>query len=247
MNCRKCGSSIDSGAKFCQNCGLEFNNQISTKPVFSDVGEEGHPVLKDSTQEECLSTTSNIPIDQSHLFLGGIYHPWRRFFARTTDLVLLGYPVVFLVFMLVAVAFPFQFDGIVSWFDNPVYGAILLYLPWIPFEAALLSATGTTLGKWVFGIRVSAPEGQRLSYRQALKRTCLLWFQGAGLGIPIVSLFTHYSAYHRLTSSGTTLWDTSVNATVTHEKWGVLRTVGSVLFVFFTMMVYGYVNSTGEV
>lgn len=72
--------------------------------------------------------------------------------------------------------------------ENSVTAFVALYLLWLPLEAGFLTATGTTPGKWVFGIRVVKSQGQKLAYPEALKRAFLVWVQGEGLGIPVVIL-----------------------------------------------------------
>ena len=55
-------------------------------------------------------------------------------------------------------------------------------------EPLLLARFGTTAGKWCMGITVTRPDGERLSYGEALERTAAVWLYGAGLGISIVEL-----------------------------------------------------------
>ena len=147
--------------------------------------------------------------DESKSFLGGVHHPWRRLLARTVDLLPIGYLL------------PPNINETLI----PIGALIVFYLLWLPVEALFLSRTGTTPGKWIFGIRITTVTGENLSYGQALKRSFLVFFQGEGFSIPIINIFTRFFAYRRLTKTGGTLWDTSVGSVVTHKKWGIFRVI----------------------
>lgn len=165
----------------------------------------------------------NAPVDQSKSFLGGQHHPWRRLFARTVDICTAGFALFLLLIFAFSATMPEQAAGFAKAIENPIIANVVLYLIWLPAEALLLSLFGTTPAKWLFGIRVAHPGGYLLNFSEALNRSFLVFIQGVGLGIPFVALFTQLFAYRRLTKTGTTLWDTSVNAVVLHKKWGVFR------------------------
>ncbi len=180
--------------------------------------------------------------DESKTFLGGAHHPWRRFFARTVDLMSIGILIFLLFSFSVGYLFPQNIDRFIKFIENPIGAAIVLYVLWLPFEALFLSLWGTTPAKWVFGIRVTSQNGGKLSYAQALKRTVLVFVQGEGFGIPLVTLFTRLFAYRRLTKTGTTLWDTSADTVVTHKKWGVIRAFASIFVTFVALMIMSILN-----
>ena len=74
-------------------------------------------------------------------------------------------------------------------------------------EPLLLARFGTTAGKWCMGITVTRPDGERLSYSEALNRTALVWFYGAGLGLPLVELVCSYLSYRRYTRGEELAWE----------------------------------------
>lgn len=189
------------------------------------------------------SGTGNKSIDQRKTFLGGIHHPWRRFFARTVDLLTIGMIFVLLLSFLVDSLFPQKLESVVRACSNPITRGMILYLLWLPVEAAFISTLGTTPAKWIFGISVLDVGGNKLSYRTALQRVFQVWVQGEGLGIPFAILFTRIFAYRRLTKTGTTLWDESVGSVVTHKEWGILRTTVSVFVVVVALMILVILNS----
>ena len=74
-------------------------------------------------------------------------------------------------------------------------------------EPLLLARFGTTAGKWCMGITVTRPDGERLGYSEALNRTALVWFYGAGLGLPLVELVCSYLSYRRYTRGEELAWE----------------------------------------
>lgn len=218
--------------------GTELKTPNSTLSKTTEIPQQNESAID--------SASSDASIDQAKTFLGGIHHPWRRFFARTVDLLTLGMLILLLLSFLVGYLFPQNVESFVKALENPITAGIILYLFWLPAEAALIATTGTTPAKWIFGISVLAVGSKKLSYSAALKRAFLVWIQGEGFGIPFVTLFTRLFAYRRLTKTGTTLWDTSVGSVVTHKKWGVVRATASVFAVLLAMMIIGILNSMGN-
>lgn len=187
----------------------------------------------------------NIAIDQSKTFFGGHYHPWRRLFARMIDNIIGLIP--FLLMILALNAFmPTQMGRILGVLDNPILAAVVFLLFLMPIEACLLSLFGATLGKWLFGIRITHSNGNLLSFSEALKRSCLVFVQGVGLGIPLIAIFTQIFAYRRLTKTGQTKWDFSINALVHHKKWGVFRWIICTLSVVAALFVLVILNIVGR-
>lgn len=128
-------------------------------------------------------------------------HPCRRYLARAIDLTLTGILVSFVQFMLlhhnlvnISKAEIFL-CGLAGW------GLLVL------IEPLLLSRFAATAGKWCMGITVTRPDGERLSYSEALNRTALVWFYGAGLGLPLVELVCSYLSYRRYTRGEELAWE----------------------------------------
>ena len=189
---------------------------------------------------------SNSAVDQSKSFLGGHHHPWRRLFARTTDTCTAGLLMFILLLFALSATMPTQAAGVAKAIENPIIAGVALYLVWLPAEAVFLSLFGTTPAKWLFGIRVTHPGGDLLSFSEALNRSFLVFVQGVGIGIPFVALITQLFAYRRLTKTGTTLWDTSASAVVIHKKWGVLRALVCTTSVFCVLILVSALNAAGN-
>lgn len=181
-------------------------------------------------------------IDQSKTFFGGIHHPWRRFFARTTDILIFGIFSIFIISFFVGLFFPYSVEAFFHAIGNPIIAGVMLSILWIPAEAAFIAGTGTTPAKWIFGISVLDIEEEKLSYPVAFKRAFLVWIQGECFGIPFLSSFTRLFAYRKLTKTGTTLWDTSTKSIVDHKEWGVARASASIFVVILTTFLIVLIN-----
>lgn len=249
MYCSQCGAEISTNARFCQSCGAEVKSQPRKENQEMSHAATIEPSKISGMSEYNRSTVAcdanETTIEHSKAFPGGIHHPWRRFFARTVDLLTIGMLILLTVAFCVGYLFPQNVVGFVKALENPITAGIIIYLLWLPVEAAFLAMTGTTPAKWVFGISVVSNNGGKLSYATAFKRAFQVWIQGEGLGIPLVALVTRIFAYKRLTKTGTTLWDTSVGSVVTHKKWGVIRATASVVVVLVALMIMGVLNSLG--
>jgi uncharacterized RDD family membrane protein YckC len=176
--------------------------------------------------------------DQSHKFFGGIYHPWRRFFARLIDMAILGdFIIPLLVFCLIFLS-AHTAGTIAKALENPItLGFVVLGLL-ILIEPVLLSTWGNTPGKWLFGISLRTTDGDKLSFGEALRRSINVVIRGFAFGIPIVSLITLYLASRRLTKTGATSWDRTSQCVVTHKTWGTARTIVCALVVILFLLYY---------
>lgn len=128
-------------------------------------------------------------------------HPWRRYFARGIDLALVGLPVSFVQYVLLHR----NYTTVSRWED--IVCALIGWGLLLLLEPLLLARFGTTAGKWCMGIIVTRPDGERLSYGEALERTAAVWLYGAGLGISIVELVCNYRSYRRYTRGEELAWE----------------------------------------
>ena len=128
-------------------------------------------------------------------------HPWRRFLARGIDLALVGLPVSFVQYVLLHR----NYTTVSRWED--IVCALIGWGLLLLLEPLLLSRFGKTAGKWCMGITVTRPDGERLSYGEALERTAAVWLYGAGLGISIVELVCNYRSYRRYMNGEELAWE----------------------------------------
>lgn len=124
-------------------------------------------------------------------------HPWRRYFARMTDVMIFGMALG----LAIGVA-----ETDISAVSDVVLGLIVAFV-WVFVEAVLLATWGTTPGKWMLSTTLRTTAGDKLGFPAALGRSLTVWIKGIGLGVPIVTLFTGVQAYKRLTEDGETSWD----------------------------------------
>ena len=103
----------------------------------------------------------------------------------------------------------------------------------LPANAVLIGLTGSTLGKWLFGVRIVEPTGAVIGIRRALRRELLVWNWGMGLGLPLILTLAQLFAYRRLKEEDTTLWDHALGTEVRFRRPGfsqyLLAALGIVL------------------
>jgi len=139
--------------------------------------------------------------------------PWRRFFARSLDLALIGF--ISLSFM--ALVFRInvgQIPGILDWILGLVEWGIL-----IAVEGFLLSRFGTTPGKWVMGIRVEHADGRLLTFQESVGRAWQVFGRGSGYTIPFYDLYRNWKSYKAVTEGDGPEWDEDVLLVVRDYAW----------------------------
>ena len=180
--------------------------------------------------------------DQKKAILG-THHPWRRFFARTVDTCTCG----LISFMIVTSVYKSQghraHSDIELAMTNPIIAGIMLYIAWAICEAIILSLSGTTPAKWLFGIKVLRSDGGYLSLSESLERSLGVATKGMGLGIPFLTLATQLYCYFKLTKTGSTSWDSAAKSEVIHAKWSGFRATICVIFTIFSLFVVAIITN----
>lgn len=154
------------------------------------------------------SLTANAPSRPPFLFYDESPHPWRRCFARYLDILING---LIAFWMLINVISPEIYDEITTLSDNPTLqlaiNSIIITVLSCFVSAAFVGYTGTSIGKWIFGIAILNHDYQKIGYKKALSREFKIYIDGMALGIPLICFFPMWSSYKRLTNTGTTQWD----------------------------------------
>jgi len=165
-------------------------------------------------------------------------HPWRRYFARTIDVVIFA-NLLFFVLILVYIFFPsiLPSENNLTNEEQTFFYLMLLSFFYVPTEALLLSITGSTPGKFIFGISVVSKDGSKLGFVTALERTISAWIKGFAFGLPGISLFTMLYSYKKLKNTGITSWDKSHNTRVLHRVWGGWRYIFSTICVILAFIM----------
>lgn len=159
-------------------------------------------------------------------------HPWYRYWARSVD-ILFAIPIgVFTILF---------FDPHALTTDSSFWAGILFsLLLWNFIEAGFLALLATTPGKALFRIRVTADDGGKLGYVQALRRSFDVWARGLGLGIPIVTAVTMLVARHKLLENGETPWDRQGASRVEHGKVGILSWIVLAVIYYVVLVISTY-------
>ena len=156
--------------------------------------------------------------------------PWRRFFAKLTDLGVMG----------VAVSIPIcQFSEYFSCAALAEGTAFLfLVLPLSLFgEWVVYELFGTTLGKWAFSIRVEDSEENPIRSLLYLKRQVRLWGEGFAFGIPGAQLIVQGIQYFRLRREGHTTYDGKFGFAVVQGRMHLWRCLFAVPFLLVVLLL----------
>jgi hypothetical protein len=171
--------------------------------------------------------------------------PWRRYFARMFDTVVLGAVIWFVlgfVFAASSTRLYEAFFGVHGLAKSTLVSTVLTFLLIAPVEALMIGVSGTTIGKWIFGVRVTRPDGRAIGLLGAGRREASVLLGGLGLGIPLVSLVTMIVGYRTLADTGSASWDSGEPWVVTYREPGTLQmvlfTAGVVLWLIALILVH---------
>jgi len=202
--------------------------------------EELPPPLP-STQSQSLQPIGATPVGTANLE-ADLPHPWRRYFARLLDNIVNGSVIWIAIGLMLAAVAPSKAKRFFNFIGDRKneFANIFLTCLIAPFaNAAFIGFTGSSLGKWFFGVKVIDHSGRAIGYTLALKREFLVWLYGIGLGIPLVSFCTALHQKSQLEKDKTTSWDRDLNLQVVYRKSGVLQyflsLVGFALSIFIYM------------
>lgn len=127
--------------------------------------------------------------------------PWRRFFARTLDEAF--YSTSWSCFLILALDMNLVNRSSASNFVD-ILMTLLLTIVLEPLQLALF---GTTLGKWILGIRVLHNDDRKLTFSEAFERTTQVLFYGLGLHIPIYNLVRMWKSYKACMEREPIVWE----------------------------------------
>ena len=180
----------------------------------------------ENMEQERETVAKNLAGDvKPHIFI-----PWRRFFARMLDLYI--YRVIWLLFL----AMIMNIQVISRQTGETLIDTYVSLLLMLGLEPLLLSKFGTTLGKWIFGIRIYNNDGGKLSYQDAFIRTRRALWRGMGTGLPIYILWREFKSYQEYAKGTVLEWEYDSEMVVKDKaKWriGVFAAVhAAVVFIF---------------
>lgn len=164
-------------------------------------------------------------------------HPWRRYLARMLDVSVNGILIFLCLGMVLGVLSPQFAANFFSIFEKPegrLLESMLTTFVATFLTAAFIGFTGSSIGKFFFGLRVMDKDNRPLGYKTAFKREMMVWVRGLGLGVPIIMLFTAYSAYKKLLKDGNTTWDQELGCQVVYRSNSIKQiALGCIGFIIF--------------
>lgn len=155
---------------------------------------------------------------------------WDRFWARSIDFVLCMIASLLLTLSLAST------DNI---FINLALAIILPGIVLIAYDAVLTSSFGSTVGKAVFGIKVSPISGGNLPISMAVRRALKVWVRGNGcyLFFPAATIFIWWGAKSHIAINGTAPWDDASGTIVVQKKIGGIRKTFGLLIGIAALVV----------
>ena len=131
------------------------------------------------------------------------------------------------------------------WLPHPLVAPIIITATWIPLEALLIAALGTTPGKWLFGVYLQfsisdayARRDARAQVRRGLARALRVWWKGMACGFPLVAPVSIALAYEKLAHDQETDWDFAEDCLVTHGPAGPMNLATGVLGLAAMLWLY---------
>ena len=176
--------------------GIKYNN-LDAEKYLNHLNEGASHVIGKNYGETKESKEDMLPRVQA---------PWRRFFARSLDELIYG-------FLWSGILLVFQISD-----TSAFISTIAILLLTLVLEPLQLSLFGTTIGKWILGLRVSDYYDGKLSFSYAFDRTKdVLWY-GLGFSIPIFHLYRMWQSYVDCTDGKELKWEYGSRLILKDEK-----------------------------
>jgi uncharacterized RDD family membrane protein YckC len=162
-------------------------------------------------------------------------HPWRRLGGRLIDgqivgffvgvaLVLGGTSSTAIARQALAVIAPHA-GGLLALYVRLGALSLIIGLSSVVFCALLIGLTGTSPGKWLFGVKVVGKEGRPIGVAKAFVRELWVLVIGMGFNIPLVTTVAIGISYATLVNRRMTAWDRAQRNVVVHRPFGVLQAI----------------------
>ncbi len=107
--------------------------------------------------------------------------------------------------------------------------AWLISLMTIPVNAVIIGLTGMSIGKWIFGIRVTRRDGRPVGVLRAFTRELRVLAMGMGFNLPLISTIAIGLSYGSLQNRRSTSWDRAQHNLVAHRREGIRQ--GALAFI----------------
>ncbi len=236
---------VSTRAACCQQCGHPVDHESASRakefPSVVALPASPQEVLQQTEELHQESVPNSRPIGRWRTDNPA---PWSRYAARMLDMALFGPLTMMLLVVFIGASFgPAMQNAFVqsAVFTNQLLAGIFAAIASAPLSGLILGWAGSTPGKYLFGVHVSARNGEHLGAARALAREIDVLVRGVALGVPIVAMFTQIVAYRRLSRSGSTSWDESGSCVVKYFNQTIgsrLRATSGVLLLLMLVIFY---------
>lgn len=161
-------------------------------------------------------TEENSTYDQTDPIGSTVAHPWIRYFARSLDFFI--YRTIWMALAHLCLRYNVGSNSIEN-LINIFFATGIMFM----IEPILITVFGTTIGKWIFGLKINKVDGSKLSYSESLKRTFGIFSLGWGYHIPVFNIFRLYKCYEMCKAGEPLPWELDENYTL--KDYQVYRVV----------------------
>lgn len=170
------------------------------------------------------TSVSELPSELKEDTMPKVTSPWIRYFARSIDAAI--YMILWNMFLSLVLHINIMetgFAGLAA--DLIAYNCLFLLA-----EPLMLSRFGTTPGKFLFGLRVTAETGARLTHGEALHRTWTVLKKGCGFNLPVYWIIRMYKSYRACKDGETLDWEQETLLWL-NDRYIPLKVSGSVVIL----------------
>lgn len=165
---------------------------------------------------------SEIPLELKEDSMPKVTAPWRRYFARMVD------EALYMTIWDSVLALVFHINILEMGWLSLVMEIIMCIVLLMLAEPVMLSKFGTTPGKFLFGLRVTAESGARLTWREACWRTWTVLRKGYGFYIPFYCFIREFISYRACKKGELLEWEED-NILWLDRRHGKMKTTAAVL------------------
>jgi len=171
-------------------------------------------------------TNSTAPSHKANDWLTYPVAPWRRYGARLLDIIINGSVAAGLISIAFYALAPYTAVQVFE--NNDPIMEILVWTMVTVVASSILSGviigfTGSSIGKWIFGIRVTDKNLRPIGVVRGITRDFSVISRGMAFGMPLISLFFIYGSYKDLKAQGNTFWDRDQDNVISHRPNGVFQ------------------------
>src|ERR1700693_2550295 len=185
--CNKCGAQNAAGAQFCNRCGASTTPTPSAVPTAASQpsASPNFPSSNTASSPYAASATADQPV--APVAGSGYGGFWIRVVAAIIDAIILRIVVAPVGMIFGGLGMAGMMSGIphrgLRFLGGGITIILLIFGSWL-YEAFMESSSyQATLGKMIFGMKVTDLNGNRISFERATGRHFAKWLSGMILGI----------------------------------------------------------------